>query len=1139
MDHSPLDSTRVFICAVFVSLFLVSSGSSQIQQFPYVQNFDSVTPPLLPVGWTTTINRTASGDFKTTASTARSAPNAIVDSNATVSQSLVSPLFDFTGRTVDSLEFHVRRTSAHNSGLLVEASTDGGASFAVLISDTLTNPGVTTYVRRAYALPPVLDNQQSVKIQWRVLGDGTGGQTTTIRFDDIRLTVKILHDVGPTRVEFLPQFPFMGDTVRARATIKNFGLQPAENFLVAFFEDRDHDSIPQTSELFDSVRVPGSIGQNDSTTVLAVIPDVQGEKHIIAQTIFPNDEDPSNDRAFADLSVGVRPFSVVVNEVMYAPVNPESEWLEVINTTSDSIDLRQWVVSDRNTASRSVITTADFLLPPGRFAVVAKDSAAVVSIHPDIPARVFNVPSLAAFNNDSDAVVIFDHREIILDSVHYRSMWGGMQGRSLERVASGDGSNLQTNWGSSTNPSRSTPGKKNSLTQKDIDVAIPRISFSPTAPVVGDNLLIRATVKNAGRLPVPNVVVEFFEDTDADSLPSPQELLSRQTLGSIVAGDSLPVSAQKSSLEIGKHRFIARASVEGDEDSVNNILHAALNTGYVAGTVVINEVMYAPAGGEPEWVELYNVSAESLSVKNWKLGNRNTSSRYAITDDDVIVHLGEYVVLTKDTALFFTGHPGVSSPVIQVSPMPTFLFNNSGDAVVLLDNRGARMDSVYYSLLWGGTDGRSLERVDERFRSDDSTNWGSSQDPAGSTPGAQNSVTPVVYDLRAARVRSQADFSNVTVTVVVTNVGREVASDFSVLLFHDANGDSLAQSQELLERRTTATNLKPHDSLDVEFIWNNPGRGRKAVIAEIEFTADLRSSNNMAYGVAELSYGHNSFIVNEIMFAPSVGQCEYIELYNRSDGEIDLSDWLISDMRDVTGKANEIVMTKRPHIIQPRAYVLVSADSSVLHRFGIAPDSADGVHVFIVNKTGLNLNNDVDDIVLHDLTGTVIDSIRYDTHWHNAQIADVTGRSLERINPELSTTDRRNWSTSANPVGGTPGARNSIFTATLPSSVTLSFSPNPFSPDGDGYEDFTMISYEIRATAALLRIRIYDARGRLVRTLVNAEPTGARGSVVWDGMNDDRNRVRMGIYIVLLEALDASGAEIHAAKSVVVVAVKL
>ena len=70
-------------------------------------------------------------------------------------------------------------------------------------------------------------------------------------------------------------------------------------------------------------------------------------------------------------------------------------------------------------------------------------------------------------------------------------------------------------------------------------------------------------------------------------------------------------------------------------------------------------------------------------------------------------------------------------------------------------------------------------------------------------------------------------------------------------------------------------------------------------------------------------------------------------------------------------------------------------------------------------------------------------------------------------------------------------------------------------------------------------MRIYDIQGRLIRTLANSEPSGSRGEIIWDGFDDNRNKARIGIYVVLLEALDASGGNVQALKGVVVVATRL
>ncbi len=100
-------------------------------------------------------------------------------------------------------------------------------------------------------------------------------------------------------------------------------------------------------------------------------------------------------------------------------------------------------------------------------------------------------------------------------------------------------------------------------------------------------------------------------------------------------------------------------------------------------------------------------------------------------------------------------------------------------------------------------------------------------------------------------------------------------------------------------------------------------------------------------------------------------------------------------------------------------------------------------------------------------------------------------------------------------------------------------SPNPFSPNNDGVDDFLGITYALPSAAPALRVRIYDASGRLVRTLANNEPAASTGAIIWNGRDDANTRVRMGMYIVFVEALDVRGGVLRALKGVAVVAAKL
>lgn len=96
-----------------------------------------------------------------------------------------------------------------------------------------------------------------------------------------------------------------------------------------------------------------------------------------------------------------------------------------------------------------------------------------------------------------------------------------------------------------------------------------------------------------------------------------------------------------------------------------------------------------------------------------------------------------------------------------------------------------------------------------------------------------------------------------------------------------------------------------------------------------------------------------------------------------------------------------------------------------------------------------------------------------------------------------------------------------------------------FSPDNDGFEDFTIINYNLTQTISQVRIKIFDSKGRSVRTLLNNQASGQNGSVIFDGLDEEGKALRIGIYIIFLEALNDNSGVVETLKTVVVVARKL
>ncbi len=85
----------------------------------------------------------------------------------------------------------------------------------------------------------------------------------------------------------------------------------------------------------------------------------------------------------------------------------------------------------------------------------------------------------------------------------------------------------------------------------------------------------------------------------------------------------------------------------------------------------------------------------------------------------------------------------------------------------------------------------------------------------------------------------------------------------------------------------------------------------------------------------------------------------------------------------------------------------------------------------------------------------------------------------------------------------------------LPSVTALSdVHPNPFNPR-------TTVSFDL-AREGSARVAVYDAAGRLVRTLVSETRPAGRYEITWDGHDDAGQQVASGVYIVRLEAANAS-----------------
>lgn len=930
--------------------------------------------------------------------------------------------------------------------------------------------------------------------------------------------------ISASEISLDPPFPTVGESVRIRVPVSNRGQQAAENFTVSVSFDANQNGIFESREIIGQQNSSAALALDHVTAVDFTWSDLPAGTHSLQAVVtFVADENPANNQAVFEIIVAGTPPEIVVNEIMFQPVSGEPEWFEIYNSGTDSVNLRDWQFADSRINSKALLSPDDFWLTPEGFAVVAANNSLAENF-PETEHLLITPGSFPGLNNNGDAVVLWDALGRQIDSVFYRPEWGGDTGISLERKSPTASGNLPESWGSSQAEAGATPGTRNSWLPPVYDLAIEWLRVTPARMVAPAEITLEVQIKNTGENPVSGFELFLFEDLNEnqqfDASESIQPAFSGGTLAPGAAANfSAPLEIQTSGIHFPGAFLVA----ETDLRVSNNLLIQSFCAGFPPKSLVINEVMYKAAKGQAEWIEFLNPGSEAVSVRDWSLTDSEFQHQVTLTDSNFQIEPGQFFIIAND-AVFLQQFPSISCPVLILSDLP--VLNNDADEVVLMDCAEFTVDSLRYNTAWAPETGVSLERVFWRWHSTDYATWKPSEDPVGATPGAPNSVVALDFDLVLNTIQVTNALlhpgDSIRVELKIENRGKEMVPAFGVNFYNNLAGDSLIG--EPVARFPLESTLVSGDSLRAHFTLPPSLSGSRWLIGEIDLPEDKFPADNFALTQLKIGFAAGSLVINEIMYTPFAGQAEWIEIYNPGQAAVDLSEWLIAD----SDFDKKLVLPGGNALIPPEGFAVITGDSSFLADW---PEVTAPV-AFV--KSFPSLNNESDQVWLFDLIGAPMDSVFYHSSW-----GGETGISLERINPAIAADENSNWNSCVFPKGGSPGARNSIWIDTLPAQAGLSVSPDPFSPDNDGFDDFTAISYELPLETARVNLKIFDVRGRLIRTLLNAEASGARRTILWDGRDDQNQLARMGIYVIYLEALNEMEASLTRITKTVVLANRL
>jgi len=516
--------------------------------------------------------------------------------------------------------------------------------------------------------------------------------------------------------------------------------------------------------------------------------------------------------------------------------------------------------------------------------------------------------------------------------------------------------------------------------------------------------------------------------------------------------------------------------------------------------VVINEVMYAPAKPEPEWIELFNPADSAVSISGWTISNHLRT--YSLPPDTISAK--GYMVIVKDSVNFLKLKYNIPNAHILQTTVPSLV--NTGDDIVFKDSLKNIIDSFKYLPSFGGGSGISLERRDYSTASD-SENFGSCIDLLGGTPGAPNSILRKDFDLTIESLSyAPVNPYDLSLSVTIVNKGRKVISDGIISL---ASNTGLPVSQIQI-----VTPLQPLEKQTVDLNWQNADYGRTPVIAVINEPQDEWHANDTLRQVLYLPIPRNASIINEIMPTPPGTSSEWIELYNNSKNIVHMDSIILA-----IGRADTTYSFRLGSLIMlPKQYTVIAASTKFFSQFP-SLNNKDGI--ITLGKSSFNLSDSGNQVMIINSDGSVIDSLHCYSNWYSPNASDHTGLSLERKLFESPSTDRANWNSSLDPRGSTPLEKNSYALDSLSThpALNVQVSPNPFSPDGDGFNDETNITILIPGDdEEVISARLYDLQGRLRSTIALNQRAFRTASIRFEGKDDNGITLPIGLYTLVVES---------------------
>lgn len=565
--------------------------------------------------------------------------------------------------------------------------------------------------------------------------------------------------------------------------------------------------------------------------------------------------------------------------------------------------------------------------------------------------------------------------------------------------------------------------------------------------------------------------------------------------------------------------IILTLSIDNVEDNAGNAMSLQTQqfsyTTTSAFDIVINEILADPTPAvalpEAEYIELYNNTAFAVDLTDWFLTDATGSSD---AFPFFILPADSFVVITDDANVSLFSDYGL---VLGVNNFPSL--NNDGDDLTIYNNSGVAIHTVNYDLSWyqnaiKDDGGYSLEMIDPANPCQGADNWMASNAASGGTPAKINSVFASNPDNVAPQILNV--YPKSADSIVVEFDEFVIGSSIDATAFTIDNG--IGNPAEILLNgsivNTVTLVIAPGIADGILYTITVSG------ISDCSGNS-IMLGNTFAFGIPE-EILPGDILINEVLFNPVTSGFDYVELYNNTNKILDLSDLYIIEINiDDTSIISEFAsVSDAGKLFLPKSFALLTEDANnVAQQY-----SRNDISNFIEVNGMPNYPDDAGIVSIQTKNFVETDRLQYTDDWQFALLEDDNGVALERLSFSAPTQLADNWHSAAELVGfGTPGYQNSNYNAAVIADNLLGLEYSVFSPDGDGYQDLLIITYQTEQEGFVANITIFDDAGRKVDYLVNNETLAREGFITWDGVYDDGRRAPMGIYFIYAEFFNLDG----------------